>query len=102
MLTDLVELADVRMTHARGGTRLAPEALTCHLIVRRVANHLEGDGSLQPFVLGGVYDAHAALPEPADNAVVSDSLGQWRFRHSTVSPLRRGERSLDGVALPID
>ena len=35
VLADLVDLADVRMIDARGGARLAPEALARRLVARR-------------------------------------------------------------------
>jgi hypothetical protein len=74
-LPNLVELADVRMIDARGEPRFTPEALARYLIVRSGGvKDLERDGSLEPFVDGGVHETHSALAERRRDAIMADPL----------------------------
>ena len=64
IFVELVERTDVRMADARGGARLAPEALARAFVRQRVRPHdLDRDRAIEPIVVRGIHDAHAALPE---------------------------------------
>src|SRR6185436_5419423 len=65
VFVDLVELADVRMADARGGARLAPEALPLLAAGVPRTDALDGDRTVQAVVMRGVDDTHAAFPELA-------------------------------------
>ena len=51
---------------------LAQEALALVLVPRGVEQDLQGHGAAQLLVLGAVDDAHAALAQPGQDAVVAD------------------------------
>ena len=69
VLRDFIELADVRMAHAGGDSRLAPQALAL-LLVGSFSDPLDRDGPIQALVVRGVDDAHAALTELAADTVL--------------------------------
>ena len=72
-LVELVERTDVRVADARGGARLAAEALARAFVGDGLRTHdLDGDGPIQPVVVRGVHDAHAALADHPRDAIASD------------------------------
>ena len=72
VLADLVDLAHVRVVDARRGARLAPEALAGRLV--GLGDRLDRDLAPEALVLGGEDDAHAALPEPVEDAVAAEPV----------------------------
>ena len=66
---DFVELADVRVTDARGGTRLAPQPLPFLSIAAVRAQALDGDGAVETLVVRGIDHAHAAFAKLTDDAI---------------------------------
>ena len=72
VLADLVDLAHVRVVDARRGARLAPEALAGRLV--GLGDRLDRDLAPEALVLGREDDAHAALPEPVEDAVAAEPL----------------------------
>ena len=91
IVTDLVELAHVRMVDAGRGARLAPEPLARRLVSRGRRDRLEGDDAPEPLVARGVDDPHAALAQGAGDDVVPDagrSLLRAFVRHQATPDLR--------------
>ena len=72
VLADVVDLADVRVLDARGGARLAPEALARRVV--GLGDRLDGDAAAQALVFRREHDAHAALSEPVQDPVAAQPL----------------------------
>jgi hypothetical protein len=72
VFTDLVDLADVRVVDARRGARFAPEALARGLVVGDRRHRLQGHRTAEPFVAGGIHDAHRARSKLVGDCVVPD------------------------------
>lgn len=90
MLTDVVDLDDVRVPQLSDGLRLDAEA--ADLVRPRqqgVADHLERDEAVEPFLLGLVDHAHAAPAQFAQDFIALD-FGQRRGRQRN---RRRDQRS---------
>ena len=75
LCSDVVDRADVRVVQDRGRARLALESLDgLRPVEHLLGDELQGDVTAEPDVLGLVDDAHAALAEHLENAVVGDRL----------------------------
>ncbi len=72
LFADLVNLADVRVAHARGRSSLAPETLA-RLRPFQARHRLERDEPVEALVPGGVDDTHAALADLAHDDVAADT-----------------------------
>ena len=67
---DVVERADVGMVQAGDGAGLALEALAaCGVGGEECGQHLDGDGTVQPRVLGPVHLTHTAGPDRGGDLV---------------------------------
>ena len=75
LFADLVDLADIRMIDAGGGSRFAPEALPRCFVVHPRRHHFQSHAALQPLVARCVDDAHPAFPDLARDRVVRDVGG---------------------------
>ena len=74
-LADVVDRADVGVVENRRGARLALEPHDAVGPVERlVDDELQRDVPAEPDVLGFIDDAHAALAEHSQNAVVGDDF----------------------------
>ena len=77
-LAERVQRHDMRVTQARGGACLAPEAFP-HLGRARVlgGQHLDGDIAVERELVGQVDGAHPSAPEEAlDPVLKTDRLGE--------------------------
>ena len=75
VLADIVDRADVRMIECRGGAGLALEPFDRTRIPRQLfGEEFQCDGTPQPRVFRPVDDAHAALTQLFQNAIVRDGL----------------------------
>ncbi len=75
VFVNIVDRADVRMVQRRSGLRLALEALErCSVMRHALRQKLQRHLPLQLRVIGAIYHAHSAAPEPFDDAVVGDRL----------------------------
>jgi len=72
---NLVKLTNVRMVDRGGGARLPAEAAHRGFVGEFFRNHLEGDGSIELFVVSRVDDPHPALSELRHHTVSSEALG---------------------------
>ena len=90
VLADLVDLAHVRVVDAGRGARLAPEALAGRLV--GLGDRLDRDRAAEALVLGREDDAHAALPEPVEDAVAAEPLRVAARRGRGVVPRRPSTR----------
>ncbi len=79
ILTDFIDLADVRVVDAGGSLGLTPQALARHLVAGRRRQGLQRDRSLEPIVARRVDDAHPAFTELALNRVAADVARQSLF-----------------------
>ena len=71
-LVELVEGADVRVADASGGPGLPAKPFPRHVVGQRLGtNHLDGDIPVQPVVVPGIHDAHAALAKRSDDSITS-------------------------------
>ena len=73
VLTDLEDLARVRMADAGGRARLATEAPAA--LVVGVRDGLERDAPAQGRILGRVDDAHASASQRVQDAIAADAVG---------------------------
>ena len=80
VLSNLVDLADVGMVHARRGAGLAPEPAPRRLVAARRGHRLQRDRTLEPLVARGIDDTHASLAELGPDRVVADAVRQRRAR----------------------
>ena len=62
------------MVDARGGARLAPEALSLLAAGLAGADSLDRDRPVEAVVMRGVDDAHAAFSELAHDAIAAPSV----------------------------
>jgi hypothetical protein len=77
VLTDVVNRADIGMIQRRCGLRLAPEAdQRLRVFGNLIRQKLESNETVQPGVLGLIYDTHASAPKFLDDAVVRDGLAK--------------------------
>ena len=74
VLTDLEDLAGVRMADAGGRARLATEAPPA--LVVGVRDGLERDAPAQGRILGRVDDAHASASQRVQDAIAADAVGR--------------------------
>ena len=75
VLSDIVNRANVRMIEGRGGAGLALEPFDRARILRQLlGEELQRDSTPQPRVFGQVDNAHAALAQLIQDAIVRDGL----------------------------
>jgi hypothetical protein len=80
LLADIVDGADAGVVQRRGRSCLAAESGEGFGIGGEVwRQELQGDGALQPGILGFVDDAHPAAAELLDDAVMRDRLTDQRI-----------------------
>jgi hypothetical protein len=98
-LAEVEDLDDVAVTHATGGARLVAKHLGhLRLLAQIEAKDLEGDVALDVDVRGFVDDAHAALAEPADQAIARarDDLADDQAQARALGGGARGGGALGG------
>ena len=96
VLANFVDLADVRVIHARGCTGLPPQPLTRPVVVRRSREGLHRNHPLETGVACRVDNAHTAFAQLALDYIGTDTIGR-----SAPVPGAVAGGEIDGDAAPV-